>query len=192
MLKSFHFTLQKGKRYLLKGSSGCGKTTVVNLLLRYYDVDSGRLTVDGAPIERYESTYDCVTVVRQEAVLFHDTLRNNLTMYRDIADEKLMQLLSDLGLDKYANAKALDSIVSENGSNFFGGEKKRICLGRALLRNTDVIIFDEPLANLDEETARKIEDLLLKIEDRTVLIVSHQFTVEKLDQFSQVYDFEGR
>lgn len=192
VLKSFHFTLQKGKRYLLKGPSGCGKTTVVNLLLRYYDVDSGRLTVDGAPIERYESTYDCVTVVRQEAVLFHDTLRNNLTMYRDIADEKLMQLLSDLGLDKYANAKALDSIVSENGSNFSGGEKKRICLGRALLRNTDVIIFDEPLANLDEETARKIEDLLLKIEDRTVLIVSHQFTVEKLDQFSQVYDFERR
>lgn len=96
-----------------------------------------------------------------------------------------------IGLDKYANVEALDSIVSENGTNFSGGEKKRICLGRALLRDTDVLIFDEPLANLDEETARKIEELLLGIHDRAVLIVSHQFTAEKLDQFYQVLDFEA-
>lgn len=192
VLTNFNFNLQKGRRYLLKGPSGCGKTTVVNLLLRYYDVDCGKLTVDGVPIDNYESTYDCVTVVRQEAVLFHDTLRNNLTMHHDITDERLVQLLHALGLDKYANVTALDSIVSENGTNFSGGEKKRICLGRALLRNTDVIIFDEPLANLDEETAGKIEDLLLEINDRTVLIVSHQFTAEKLDQFYQVLNFETK
>lgn len=190
ILQNFNFTIKKGKRYLLKGPSGCGKTTAVNLLLRYYNIDSGELLIDGQGIESFDRTYDCVTVVRQEAVLFHDTLRNNLTMYREITDKKLIALLSDLGLNKYANIESLNSVVTEDGTNFSGGEKKRICLARALLRDTDVLILDEPLANLDEETARKIEDILLAISDRTVIVVSHQFSEEKVGEFYQVLDFE--
>ena len=79
--------------------------------------------------------------------------------------------------------------VREGGTNFSGGEKKRICLARALLRNTDVLILDEPLANLDPATGDQIEDLLLSIPEKTVLIVSHQFTEEKLGQFDQIVDF---
>lgn len=189
ILQNFNLTIQKGKRYLLKGPSGCGKTTVVNLLLRYYDVNKGELLIDGEAIEDFDSTYDCVTVVRQEAVLFHDTLKNNLTMYQDISDKKLIRLLCDLGLNKYASTEALNSVVTENGTNFSGGEKKRICLARALLRNTDVLILDEPLANLDEDTAKKIEDIVLNISDRTVVVVSHQFSEEKVGEFYQVFDF---
>ena len=189
ILQNFSLTIRKGKRYLLKGPSGCGKTTIVNLLLRYYDVKNGEVLIDGETIEDFDSTYDCVTVVRQEAVLFHDTLKNNLTMYQDIADKKLIKLLCDLGLNKYANIESLYSVVTENGTNFSGGEKKRICLARALLRNTDVLILDEPLANLDENTAAKIEDILLKISDRTVVVVSHQFSEEKVGEFYQVVDF---
>ena len=190
ILQNFNFTIKKGKRYLLKGPSGCGKTTAVNLLLRYYNIDSGELLIDGQGIESFDRTYDCVTVVRQEAVLFHDTLRNNLTMYREITDKKLIALLSDLGLNKYANIESLNSVVTEDGTNFSGGEKKRICLARALLRDTDVLILDEPLANLDEETSRKIEDIFLAISDRTVIVVSHQFSEEKVGEFYQVLDFE--
>ena len=129
-----------------------------------------------------------MTVVRQEAILFHDTLRNNLTMYREIPDEKLIALLERLELSKYANTEALDSIISENGANLSGGEKKRICLARALLRDTDVLILDEPLANLDEGTAGKIEDLLLSIKGKLMLVVSHQFTEEKLPLFDGVIE----
>ena len=186
LFKDFTFTAEKGKKYLIKGPSGCGKTTAVNLLLRYYDVASGRITVDGTPVTAYGSTYSAITVVRQEAVLFHDTLRNNLTMYRDVRDEELIKMLHSLGLDRFADLRSLDTVITENGANLSGGEKKRVCLARALLRNTDVLILDEPLANLDEDTAEKIEDLLLSISGKLLLVVSHQFSEEKLRRFDDV------
>lgn len=186
LLQDFNFTAEKGKKYLIKGPSGCGKTTAINLLLRYYDVTSGEITIDGVPITEYDITYSAMTVVRQEAVLFHDTLRNNLTMYCGVSDEKLIKMLRSLGLDRFANLQSLDSIITENGANLSGGEKKRICLARALLRNTSVLILDEPLANLDESTAKKIEDLLLSISGKLLLVVSHQFSEEKLCLFDDV------
>lgn len=186
VLRDFDFEAQKGKRYLIKGPSGCGKTTAVNLLLRYYDAIGGSIEIDGVPLCEYCSTYDCMTVVRQEAVLFHDSLRNNLTMYQSIPDEKLIEVLHTLRLSKFARKDALDEMVTENGANLSGGEKKRICLARALLRDTDVLILDEPLANLDDVTAGMIEDLLLSIEGKLLLIVSHQFTEAKLVSFDKV------
>lgn len=189
VLRDVTFTLQKGCRYLLKGPSGCGKTTAVNLLLRYYDPDAGEITVDGVPLSRFSSTYGCMTVVRQEAVLFRDSLRNNLTMYRTVPDERLLQVLHGVGLDQFADRAALDSPVEENGANLSGGEKKRLCLARALLQDTDVLILDEPLANLDDATASKIEDLLLSIEGKILLVVSHQFTPEKVARFDGVIPF---
>lgn len=189
ILSKFNFTIKKGNRYLIQGQSGCGKTTIVNLLLRYYDVNKGNIFVDGNTITDFDNTYDCITVVRQEAILFHDTLRNNLTMYSDIADEILLQILAKVGLDKLANTESLDSMIEENGSNFSGGEKKRISLARALLRNTDILILDEPLANLDDMTTERIEDLLLSIKNKTMIIVSHQFSPIKLSAFDDVIDF---
>ncbi|MBQ8238628.1 MAG: ABC transporter ATP-binding protein [Oscillospiraceae bacterium] len=187
ILEGFDLTVQKGNRYLLKGPSGCGKTTVVNLLLRYYGVNGGSITIDDIPLEQTGDPYALMTVVRQEAVLFHDTLRSNLTMYRDIPDADLMQMLKSVGLERLAGF--LDMEVAEGGSNFSGGEKKRICLARALLRDTEVLILDEPLANLDAETAERIEDLLLGIPGKTILVVSHQFTESKLQQFDAVINF---
>ena len=109
-------------------------------------------------------------------------------MYQKVSDEKLLDALKSVGLDQYANIQALDCMISESGSNFSGGEKKRICLARALLRDTDVLILDEPLANLDAETAEHIEDLLLSIQNKTIVIVSHQFTNEKRCCFDQVVE----
>ena len=107
-------------------------------------------------------------------------------MYQDIPDDRLIQLLNALGLSKFANKRALDEEVTENGANLSGGEKKRICLARALLRDTDVLILDEPLANLDETTACRIEDLILSIKGRLLIVVSHQFSEEKLKQYDDV------
>lgn len=189
ILNRFDLAIRKGKRYLLKGPSGCGKTTAINLLLKYYDVTDGNIEIDGKSLDQIDSTYSLITVVRQEATLFHDTLRNNLTMYQEVADNKLFEVLKSVGLDRYANTQALDYVIAERGSNFSGGEMKRICLARALLRDTDVLILDEPLANLDAATAKRIEDLLLSIQNKTILVVSHQFSDDKLCGFDQVVDF---
>ena len=142
--------------------------------------------MDGVPISEYGNTYSCMTVVRQEAVLFHDTLRNNLTMFHDMPDGALIDVLQRVNLDKFASRESLDSWIKENGSNLSGGEKKRICLARALLRQTDVLILDEPLANLDDATASKIEDMLLSIRGKLLLVVSHQFSESKLNGFDYV------
>lgn len=190
VLDHFDLTLHKGKRYLLKGPSGCGKTTAVNLLLKYFEPTSGSIEIDGVPIWEIGSTYGLVTVVRQEATLFADTLRNNLTMYRDIPEDRLISALKCVGLERFTGD--LDQMVTEGGANFSGGEKKRICLARALLRDTDVMILDEPLANLDAATAERIEDLLLTIPDKTLIVVSHQFSPEKLTHFDQVIDLSNR
>lgn len=189
ILDGFTLSIQKGKRYLLKGPSGCGKTTAVNLLLKYFNADGGSIEIDGIPLDEIGNTYGLITVVRQEAVLFHDTLRNNLTMYQPIPEEKLMDVLNCVGLHRYANCRELNRMVTEGGANYSGGEKKRICLARALLRDTEVLILDEPLANLDAETARRIEDLILSIPRKTILVVSHQFTEAKVSCFDQVVAF---
>lgn len=189
VLVRFNLTIEKGKRYLLKGPSGCGKTTAINLLLRYYDISKGSIQIDGIPLENTGNPYGRITVVRQEAILFHDSLRNNLTMYSRVQESKILSVLRSVGLERLATPQALDEVVSEGGSNFSGGEKKRICLARALLRDTDVLILDEPLANLDAATAERIEDVLLSIQNKTMVIVSHQFTETKSKHFDQVVDF---
>ena len=102
----------------MKGPSGCGKTTAINLLLKYYDAIDGRIEIDGLNLKQIENAYSLMTVVRQEATLFHDTLRNNLTMYQELPDQKLFDVLKSVGLDRYANVQALDSIIMESGSNF--------------------------------------------------------------------------
>ncbi|MBR3609995.1 MAG: ABC transporter ATP-binding protein [Oscillospiraceae bacterium] len=192
ILEKFNLIAEKGKRYLLKGPSGCGKTTAINLLLKYYAVTDGDIKIDGIPLETIDSTYGIMTVVRQEAILFNDTLRNNLTMYQEVPECRLFEVLKSVGLERYACTNALDRVITESGSNFSGGERKRICLARALLRDTDVLILDEPLANLDPSTAERIEDLILSIKNKTILVVSHQFTEEKLDSFDKVIDFTER
>lgn len=189
VLDGFDLTVRKGGRYLLKGPSGCGKTTAVNLLLGYYEPDGGEITVDGVPLREAGNPYARATVVRQEAVLFRGTLRDNLTMYRDdVLDGRLLEALRGVGLEHFARPDALEAVVEEGGANLSGGEKKRVCLARALLRDTELLILDEPLANLDKGTAGRIEDLLLSIRDRTLLVVSHQFSPEKLTGFDRVVD----
>ena len=147
--------------------------------------------MDGVPIGQCGNTYGWITVVRQEATLFRDTLRNNLTLYREMEDSALVDMLRKVGLASLANRAALDAMVEDHGANFSGGEKKRICLARALLRNTEMLILDEPLANLDDETAGRIEALLLSIPDRTLLVVSHQFSEKNLARFDAVMELAG-
>lgn len=188
ILTGLHMEIRQGEKILLRGASGCGKTTALNLLMRYITPDSGSITIDGKPISSFVDLYGLITLMRQDTTLFHESLRNNLTMYEDCPDEKIFSVLRQVGLSGYATREGLETIVSDGGENFSGGECRRLCLARTLLRKADVLVLDEPLANLDRTTASQIEDVLLKLQGRTLLIVSHTFSNEKLGRFDQIID----
>lgn len=189
ILNNLNLQFSDNKRYLLKGPSGSGKTTSMNLLLDYFKPDEGSVKINQVNVSEIKNLNELITVMRQDSILFQDTLRHNITMYQDISDERLIATLRDVGLANYGSSEKLNGLVDEKGTNFSGGEKRRITLARSLLRETPVLILDEPLANLDEENAKAIESLILKIKDRTVIIISHQFSQENLGKLDGVVDF---
>lgn len=189
ILKDLDMNFLRNRQYLLKGASGSGKTTSMNLLLNYYEVDQGSIRINDIEVNEIENLNKLITVMRQDAILFEDTLRNNISMYQNISHDKLISTLSKVGLKNYANDEHLDMQINEGGSNLSGGEKRRISLARSLLRETPILILDEPLANLDEKNAKAIESLLLSIKDRTLIIISHQFSQENLDELDKVIEF---
>lgn len=188
--ENLNMDLLSNRQYLFQGASGSGKTTSMNLLLNYYEPDSGRISINDIEVSDIKNLNQLITVMRQDAVLFDDTLRNNITMYQIIPDDKLISILSKVGLKNYANSESLDMIINEGGTNLSGGEKRRITLARSLLRETPILILDEPLANLDEENAKAIESMLLSIRDRTLIIISHQFSQENLNYIDKIIEFK--
>lgn len=190
ILEDINMTFKKDNSYLLCGHSGSGKTTSMNLLLNYYDINGGKILLDGYSVAQVENLNKLITIMRQDPMFFQDTLRNNLTMYRKISDDKLIQILKDIGLEKLADKEKLDFLIEEDGVNLSGGEKRRVALARVLLRKTPVLILDEPLANLDQESAASIENLLLSINDRIVIIISHRFSSSKSARFKNIYRFD--
>ena len=182
-------TFKKGKKYLIKGRSGFGKTTLINLLLKYNNADDGDILIDKVSIANINNIYDIASVVRQDNFLFKDTLRNNLTLFEDISDEKLFKVLNTLNLHDFANKDSLDMIIGSGGISISGGEAKRISIARALLREKDILILDEPLANLDKETTEILENEILSLKDYTVIMISHVISEAAEAEFDGVYNF---
>ncbi|NLY46422.1 MAG: ABC transporter ATP-binding protein [Tissierella sp.] len=189
LLEELNMKFSKNGQYLLQGVSGSGKTTSMNLLLNYYEPSSGLIKVNNISVKDIKNLNEIITVMRQDAVLFEDTLKNNITMYQDISDEKVIDVLSRVGLDNYTKCESLDMIINEGGTNLSGGEKRRLTLARSLLRETPVLILDEPLANLDDKNTRAIERQLLSIKDRTLIIISHQFSSENINKLDEIIEF---
>lgn len=160
--------------YLVQGESGSGKSTLMNLLLNYYKTCGGNLTVNNIDVNNIDNLTELITIFRQEAVFFDSSLRENLNCYQDIADIKLIETLRKLRLDKFATKTALDEPVLKNGSSFSGGEARRLNLARSLLRKSDILILDEPFANVDEDTVNIIVELISTIKDRYVFLITHQ------------------
>lgn len=186
LIKNFNAEFKENKKYLIKGESGSGKTTLINLLLGFEKLDSGNIFINGNVCET-EDILEKISIVRQETFLFNDTIRNNVSLYEDIEDESIFKILNTVNLTKFSSVEGLDAMIENSGINLSGGEKRRIILARALIRKKDVLILDEPLANLDKNNAHLIEDLILKINDVTLIVISHTFSEEKLKEFDKIY-----
>ena len=185
-------TLEPGRRVALVGASGAGKTTVVELLHRFIDPESGRVTLNGHDLRefRQEDVRRAIAVVGQDAHLFSNTLRDNVRLARpDAPDAVVEHVLRRACLWDWVRGlpDGLDTQVGEAGRGLSGGQRQRVALARALLADAPVLVLDEPTAHLDPPTAEALmHDVLTAADGRTVLLVTHR--PEGLDMVDDVVD----
>lgn len=174
LFSNLSFTLKANQKCLITGKSGGGKTTLMGLITACAQPTQGQVLYDRVPACQVDNLLQLVTVMYQQPMLLEDSLRNNLSLYRQVPDEALLSALQKVNLHRFASAEGLEYQIKEGGSNLSGGERRRISLARCLLRPSPVLILDEPLAEVDPESVEMIEDVILQIQDRVLFVISHQ------------------
>lgn len=182
IFKNFNLNVPSGKKIALVGHSGCGKTTLVKLLYRLYDLDSGSITIDGIDIKdvQHQSLRNEMAIVPQECVLFDDTVYNNIAFSKPGASRaEVIKAIKFAQLDKVIEHFPYkeNTIVGERGVKLSGGEKQRVSIARAILADKKILVLDEATSSLDSETEHEIQrDLLRLMEGRTSVIIAHRLS----------------
>ena len=188
-LHDVSFTVPKGSLLALVGPSGSGKSTVVDLLVRFFDVSSGGITIDGVDVRstRVRDLRALMGIVSQETVLFHDTVRANIAYGRaDATDAEVEAAARAAHAHEFVQKlpRGYDTVVGERGVELSGGQRQRVAIARALLRDPPILVLDEATSSLDSESERVIQDAIEKLlEGRTVFVIAHRLsTVQRADE----------
>ena len=182
VLQHINLDIHKGQTIALVGQSGSGKTTMADLLPRFYDTTAGRITIDGVDI-RDVKTYDLRALmgnVNQEAILFNDTFYNNITFGVESATmEEVRQAARIANADDFimATPDQYQTTIGDRGSRLSGGQRQRISIARAILKNPPILILDEATSALDTESEKLVQEALENLmKDRTTLVVAHRLS----------------
>ncbi len=182
VIHDFNLKVEAGKKIALVGSTGSGKTTIVNLLMRFYDIDSGQITVDGEDIKNIstDALRDSIGIVLQDTVLFTDTVKANLKYAdRTISDKLMIEAAEMAGCDKVAAAlpQGYDTVLESAGANLSAGQRQLLTIGRAFLSYPKILILDEATSSVDTRTEQEIQDAMVRLmKDRTSLIIAHRLS----------------
>ena len=189
VMKGVSFTAQEGTTTAIVGPSGSGKTTLCRLLARFYDVSGGRITFGGHNLKEFtcDSLLSNISMVFQNVYLFHDTVRANICFGTERAyEEEMIRAAKQARCHDFIMAlpEGYDTVIGEGGSTLSGGEKQRISIARAILKNAPVIILDEATASLDPENEHLIQEALTELTvGKTVIVIAHRLTtIENADQ----------
>ena len=189
VLDNFNLSIKPGEKVAIVGHSGSGKTTIVKLLYRFYDIDTGSILIDGKDIReiKQESLRSELSIVPQECVLFDDTIYNNILFSNNKSNkQEVLNAIKFAQLDKTIRnfPKKENTIVGERGVKLSGGEKQRVSIARALLANKRIIVLDEATSSLDSQTESEIQkDLQDLLKGRTSIIIAHRLsTIMKADR----------
>ena len=182
VLRGFDLSVGTGKKIAIVGATGSGKTTVVNLLTRFYEIDSGRILVDGTDVRemRKDELRRAIAIVLQDTVLFHDTIRNNIMYGRPDATEEEMRAAAKLArasgfIERLPNG--YDTMLSEGGSNLSQGQRQLLSIARAVLADPKILILDEATSSVDTRTEMRIQQAMVNLmKNRTSLIIAHRLS----------------
>ncbi|MCT3925037.1 ABC transporter ATP-binding protein [Elizabethkingia anophelis] len=188
ILKNFNLSIPKGSTVALVGQSGSGKTTIANLLARFYDVTEGAITVDGNNIKdlKLKEYRAILGMVTQESVLFNDTIYNNIAMGKENATrEEIIEAAKIANAHQFIESlpDGYETNIGDDGNKLSGGQKQRVSIARAVLKNPPIMILDEATSALDTESERFVQEALEKMmENRTSLVIAHRLsTIQKAD-----------
>ena len=189
VLKNINLTIKKGQTVAFVGNSGGGKTTLVNLLPRFYDVKSGQILIDGVDIRDLElnSLRDKIAIVFQDNFLFAGTIRDNILLgTKSATQEQINQAVKSACLDEFIASldKGLDTDIGERGVLLSGGQKQRIAIARAFIKNAPIVILDEATSALDNKSEAIVQEAINNLmQDRTVFVIAHRLsTVRHADK----------
>jgi ATP-binding cassette subfamily B protein len=195
LFDGFNLKIESGERVGIVGLSGNGKTTLVNLLQRAYDIQGGEILIDGQNIKSVtqQSLHQNLAFIPQESVLFHRTLKENIAYgSENVSDKKIIQAAKTACADEFISElpEGYNSMVGDRGCKLSGGERQRIAIARAVLRNSPILILDEATSSLDSESerivAQAISNLLGK---RTVIAIAHRLsTLKEMDRIVYLED----
>lgn len=189
ILETFELKVAKGETVAIVGTSGSGKSTMVHLLSRFYDVDKGSITIDGVDIRAFTKTTlrKHIAFVTQEAMLFNDSVSNNIALgAAHFSPEKVKLAAEKANAAEFISqlSHGYDTILGDDGNRLSGGQKQRIAIARAFYKDAPILVLDEATSSLDTESEREVQLALDSIQkDRTTLIIAHRLsTVQKADR----------
>ena len=197
VIKNVSFDIPKGKSVALVGQSGSGKSTIANLLPRFYDLKEGEITIDSINIKdiTLKNLRNLLGVVTQEAILFNDTIANNISFgIENVTLEKIEAAAKIANAHDFISQlpKGYQTNIGDGGGKLSGGQKQRISIARAVLKNPDILILDEATSALDTESEKLVQDALNNLmKNRTSLIIAHRLsTIQHVDEIIVMHEGE--
>jgi subfamily B ATP-binding cassette protein MsbA len=185
VLDNLTFDMERGKVTAIVGPTGSGKTTIINLLLRYYDCPPGTIFLDGTDIREFTipSLRSHMALVSQETLLLHDSLRYNITYgLHGISDERINEAIKRARLEEFVKSlpEGFNTVIGDRGVKLSGGEKQRVSIARALLKGADILILDEATSSLDSKTEQLIQEAIDDVsQGKTSLVIAHRLSTIK-------------
>ncbi len=185
MLEDISFSVEKTKMTAIVGPTGSGKTTLMSVLMRFYDCEPGMLYVDGMDIREYtlESLRSRMALVSQDTLLFNDTIGNNIAYgLKDVTKKQIQTAVEEASLADFVAKlpQGLDTIVGDRGVQLSGGEKQRVSIARALLKGADILILDEATSSLDSRTEALIQTAIDRVtKGKTSIVIAHRLSTIK-------------
>ena len=181
-LADMSFEVPAGKTVALVGPSGAGKSTILNLIPRFYDVDNGRISIDGTDVRdvKFESLRGAMALVSQEITLFDDTVRANIAYGRpEASEDEIIEAAKNAAAHDFIieMPEGYDTYVGERGTKVSGGQRQRLAIARAMLKNAPILLLDEATSALDTESERHVQSALTKLmQGRTTLVIAHRLS----------------